>query len=121
MKGFYCYKTVYDTLVELAQKDETMAYKYIKAVMDYAFTEEYDETDPVINALMQSAIFGIENAEKRYDKSIEDGKKGGRPKKVTDDRVEELLNEGKTKGEIAKILNVSVRTVERSVARLRQN
>lgn len=121
IKGFYCYKTVYDTLIELAQKDEDMAYRYIRAVMDYAFTGDYDESDSIINALMQSAIFGIDNAEKRYEKNIEDGKRGGRPRKTNDEEIQKLLDEGKDKKEIAKIFNCSVRTVERTMARLRQN
>ena len=55
-------------------------------------------------------------ARKRYEKTKENGAKGGRPRKAEPLVVAELLQEGKTKQEIAEELNCSVRTVERAIA-----
>ena len=74
-KGFYCFGTVYDTMKELAQTDEHLAFKFITAAMEYGLYGEYDESDTIINALMQPVIFGIDNVDKRREKNIEDGQK----------------------------------------------
>lgn len=116
-KGFYCFGTVYDTMKELVQTDEHLAFKFITAVMEYGLYGEYDESDTIINALMQPVIFGIDNVDKRREKNIEDGQKGGRKRKNDDKVVWEMIDSGKTKEEVAKELKCSVRTIQRSLAR----
>lgn len=116
-KGFWCFGTVYDTMIELAQKDEHLAFKFIKAAMEYGLYGEYDESDAVINALMQQVIFGIDNVDKRREKNVEDGKKGGRKRKNEDEVVWAMIDSGKTKEEVACELKCSVRTIQRALAR----
>lgn len=116
-KGFYCFGTVYDTMNELAQKDEHLAFQYMRAVMEYGLYGEYDESDPIINGLMQPVMFAIDNVDKRREKNIEDGTKGGRKKKNDDEVIWKMLDDGKTKEEIAKELKCSVRTIQRAASR----
>lgn len=116
-KGFYCFGTIYDSMVELARKDEHLALSYIKAVMEYGLYGEYEEGDPVIDALMSQAMFGIDNVAQRREKNIQDGSKGGRKKKNEDAVVWSLIDSGKTKEEVATELHCSVRTIQRALAR----
>lgn len=113
--AFVFYGTFYDTMIELEQKDKDLAYDFIKAVTQYGLYSEYDESNPIINALMQSVIFGIEGAKDRRKKSQEDGKRGGR-KKFPDEVIWKMLDEGKSGDAIAKELGCSVRTVYRAKA-----
>lgn len=83
--------------------------------MQFGLYGEYDESNPVINALMQSVIFGIEGAKGRRKKNQEDGKKGGR-KKFPDEVIWKLLDEGKDNNTVAKELGCSLRTVYRAKA-----
>lgn len=110
-KGFYCFGTVYDSMIELARKDEHLALSYIRAVMEYGLYGEYEEGDPVIDALMSQAMFGIDNVAQRREKNIQDGSKGGRKKKNEDEVVWSLIDSGKTKEEVATELHCSVRTI----------
>ena len=55
-------------------------------------------------------------ARRKYEKTKVDGTKGGRPRKAEPLVVAEMLENGKTKQEIAQELDCSVRTVERAKA-----
>lgn len=79
--------------------------------MEYGLYGDYDESDAFINALMQQVMFGIDNVDKRREKNIEDGKKGGRKRKNDDDVIWSMIDSGKTKEEVASELKCSVRTI----------
>lgn len=113
-QSFVFYGTTYDTMVELESKSIEDAYKFVKAVAQYGLYGEYDESDPVINALMRQASFGIDKARENRKKNINDGKKGGRKKQFADEEIWKLKDEGMTNAEVAKCLGCSVKTVERA-------
>ena len=107
-------------MVELEQKSIEDAYKFVKAVAQYGLYGEYDESDPIINALMQQAIFGIDRAVSNQQKHVEDGKKGGRRKQFPDEDIWSLKDSGLSNKEIADKLQCSIRTVERANSRRKQ-
>lgn len=118
-QSFVFYGTTYDTMIELEQKSIEDAYKFAKAVMQYGLYGEYDESDPVINALMQQAAFGIDKARNNRKKNVEDGKKGGRKKQFLDEDIWALKDKGLTNQKVAEELKCSVKTVERANTRRR--
>lgn len=77
--GFIFYKSFYDSINAL---DESMQLEVYKALAEYGLTGEMrDDLSPITKALLMAMIPTIDNANKRYVASVENGKKGGRPKK----------------------------------------
>ena len=77
--GFKIYKSFYDSINAL---DESMQLEVYKALAEYGLTGEMgDDLSPIAKALLTAMIPTIDNANKRYVASVENGKKGGRPKK----------------------------------------
>lgn len=77
--GFIFYKSFYDSINAL---DESMQLEVYKALAEYGLTGEMgDDLSPIAKALLTAMIPTIDNANKRYVASVENGKKGGRPKK----------------------------------------
>lgn len=77
--GFIFYKSFYDSINVL---DESMQLEVYKALAEYGLTGEMgDDLSPIAKALLTAMIPTIDNANKRYVASVENGKKGGRPKK----------------------------------------
>lgn len=77
--GFIFYKSFYDSINAL---DESMQLEVYKVLAEYGLTGEMgDDLSPIAKALLTAMIPTIDNANKRYVASVENGKKGGRPKK----------------------------------------
>ena len=77
--GFIFYKSFYDSINAL---DESMQLEVYQALAEYGLTGEIrDDLSPITKALLTAMIPTIDNANKRYVASVENGKKGGRPKK----------------------------------------
>ena len=77
--GFIFYKSFYDSINAL---DESMQLEVYKALAEYGLTGEMgDDLSPIAKDLLTAMIPTIDNANKRYVASVENGKKGGRPKK----------------------------------------
>ena len=77
--GFIFYKSFYDSINAL---DESMQLEVYNALAEYGLTGEMgDDLSPIAKALLTAMIPTIDNANKRYVASVENGKKGGRPKK----------------------------------------
>lgn len=117
--GFVFFRSVWDSYQELNRKDSQLAEKYLHAVIEYGLEGEYDESDPIINALMSGVVIGIDNAHSRRAASQDNGVRGGRPKVYSNDRIEELISQGKTNQQIADILGCSLKTVQRAVKEIR--
>lgn len=117
--GFVFYRSMWDSYLELSRKDEKLAEKFLKAVIEYGLDGEYDESDPIVNALMSGVTIGIDNAHNRYNTTQDNGNKGGRPKSYSAERMIELLNEGKTYKQIADVLDCSIKTVQRTLKEAR--
>lgn len=91
--GFIFYKSFYDSINAL---DESMQLEVYQALAEYGLTGEMrDDLSPVAKALLTAMIPTIDNANKRYVASVENGKKGGRPKKAKEvvQEIKENLEE----------------------------
>jgi len=111
------YEQWYKIIRELPLKERDKAFKYI---FEYAFygiepEKERDKTS------MSYVVFGmakpnVDSAQKRYDEAKENGQKGGRPKKVTEEvreKITELRKNGMTQKEVAIELGLSLKTIQR--------
>ena len=112
--GFVFHDSFLETTLELEKQDKDMAYEYIKAIANYGlYGEMYDGKYPIIKALLITPQASIDAANNRYVKAIENGKKGGRPRKIDYGEVARLHKEGKTQKDIAAELNCSEDSVRR--------
>ena len=119
--SFVFYATNLEVVEALEQTNPELANDFLKAIVEYGIYGEYKKGNPMIDALMIQTGFGIDKAKDRYAAAIENGKKGGAPKKIDDNRVLELKNQGMTNKQIAKELNCSVSSIEKINAKNRKN
>ena len=119
--SFVFYATNLEVIETLEETDKELANEFMKAIIEYGIYGEYENTNPIIKVLMVQAGFGIDKAKDRYATAVENGKKGGRPKTVDEDKVRELKGQGLTNKQIAEELKCSVSSVEKINAKNRKN
>lgn len=110
------YEQWYQIIKELPLKERDKAYKYIFEYAFYGIEPERDKTTSMSYVVFGMAKPNIDSAQKRYDAATESGQKGGRPKKVTEEVVEkimELRKNGMTQREVADKLSLSLKTIQR--------
>lgn len=95
------YKSFYEAIKNIPQEEQLKLYN---AIFDYSFTEK----EPKIEDGIAKAMFilikpNIDSANARYKASVENGKKGGRPKKETKEKPNKNLD--KTQEETNENLN----------------
>lgn len=78
--SFVFYKSFYDAIEKLPEEYQL---EFIKALMDYNFKNEQKEMSPIVEAMFLLVKTNIDKANQRYEASVENGKKGGRPKTKT--------------------------------------
>lgn len=117
--GFVFFRSVWESYQELKRKDAVLAEKFLTAVIEYGLEGEYDESDPLINALMGSVTVSIDNAHSRRVTSQDNGSKGGRPKLYSSEKIAELVAQGRTSQQIADELGCSLKTVQRALKEIR--
>lgn len=111
--SFVFYRTFKETVDALPTPE--LKLKLYDAIISYGLTGEYDESDAIVNAMMKQTCFAIDRAQENYAKAVSGGKKGGARKKFDTEEIKELLAEGKTHAEVAKILGCSSKTVQRAI------
>ena len=80
--------------------DEKMKWEAIEGLMKYGFYGEIPESDnPFINMVYVQAIPSMRNAKQRYEKAVEDGKKGGRPAEFSIEEIFEMKKNRLMNGE----------------------
>ena len=77
-KSFVFYGSFYEQIKDLPRD---MAANIILAAAKYGITGEVDELSAIEKAIFVPMRVSIDNAKKRYNEAVENGKKGGRPKK----------------------------------------
>lgn len=77
-KSFVFYGSFYEQIKDIPRD---MAANIILAAAKYGITGEVDELSAIENAIFIPMRVSIDNAKKRYNEAVENGKKGGRPKK----------------------------------------
>lgn len=115
-ESFVFYQTSLQAVEQLEEAYPEMAGELLRAIVEYGIYGTYDDSNPIIAALMVNIGFGIDQAKSRYTAAIENGGKGGRPKKIDDNEVIRLKEEENlTNPEIAKRLNCSLSSVEKKL------
>lgn len=86
--GFIFYRSFFESISAL---DDSMQLEVYQALVDYGLNGVMrDDLSPITKALLTAMIPTIDNANKRYIASVENGKKGGRPKKSKEVKFEEI-------------------------------
>ena len=109
------YSTWHNAIERLPQKEQAKAYKMI---LDYSlnYIEPIDDRSQAYTIFMMAKP-SIESAEDRYNQSVENGKKGGRPSMIDKEKVLELSRQGKKPAEIAKELGYNRDSVKSIIYR----
>ena len=122
-ESFVFYESVAKQGDRLADKlGKEVAFDFYKAVIDFGLYGVLpDEDSNVWLYGFEQTITSISAAKDRYSAAIENGKKGGRPKKIDADKVLELKQEGMTNKQVAERLGCSVSSIEKINAGNRKN
>jgi hypothetical protein len=96
---------------------EDMANAIAKEIIIYGVTGDTRTTDPLIYGIVKGLCADqIKRPKARYAHSVENGKKGGRPKKYNLEDMVSLRSYGLSDQEIADNLGCSIKTVQRTLA-----
>lgn len=89
------YKSFYEAIQNIPKEEQLKLYN---AIFEYSFTEK----EPIIDEGIAKAMFilikpNIDSANARYKASVENGKKGGRPRKETQEKPKQNLEKTQEK------------------------
>lgn len=108
--------------IELLLQDDASWREAMTGLLRYGFYGEQPKSDnPLIQALWVQALPAMKSAKERYERSVINGKKGGRPSQVTIEKIMQLKEQGKTNKEIANICGCSEKTVEGRVTEYKKS
>lgn len=96
------------------------AYDVLLSIIDYGLYGIEPPEEYMLYGL-DTICCAIDGAKQRYDKSVENGKRGGRKKEISREKVKELKDKGYTNKDIAEELNCSVSAIEKIIAEFRKN
>lgn len=119
-RGFAFYENYYASMSLLP---EDLKMKLGLAIIEYGMEGKRPE-DPVIAALLQSMIPSIDNSVERFNNNSDNGNKGGRPSKATDEDITQYLlaNPKATAKMVAEEFNMSESAIQkREVWKNRKN
>ena len=102
--GFVFYDSFYETAMELKKTDKSLALEYLEAIMKYGLYGEIYEGNPIIKAMVITPQVSIDAANNRYKQAVENGKKGGRPRKNDWSEIARLNREGYSNKEIGEMV-----------------
>lgn len=122
-ESFVLYESVFKQSEILAKRlGKEAAYDFIEAIMAFGLYGEFPEEDSAVWLYgFEQSITSISAAKSRYEAAVENGKKGGRPKKIDEEVVIWRHEEGDTNAEIAKQVKCSISSVEKILAKYRKN
>ena len=96
--------------------DEKLQLEAYKGLMEFGFYGIIPESEnPFVNMVFVQAIPSIRSAAERYDASVENGKKGGRPTEVPTEDIIKMKQDGMTNKQIADKLSLSEKTIENRI------
>ena len=93
----------------------------LNALIEYGLNGTEPDLQYPLSAMFKQMTSSIAGAQKRYQASVENGKKGGRPKTVDEYKVRELKEQGLTDKQIAEELKCSISSVEKVPVKTRKN
>lgn len=122
-ESFVFYESVAKQGDRLADKlGKEVAFDFYKAVIDFGLYGVLpDEDSDVWLYGFEQTITSINAAKDRYAAAIENGKKGGRPKKIDENKALELKQKGMTNKQVAEALGCSISSIEKINAENRKN
>lgn len=98
-----------------------IASELAKQIIYYGVTGEMTSNDPIITGTVNGMCATlIDKSKKRYNTCVANGKQGGRPSQYADEDVWELHKQGFSDQDIANNLGCSVKTVQRKLAKLKE-
>lgn len=96
--------------------DDAIKWAAMEGLLRYGFYGETPESDnPLVNMIYVQAVPSIQSAKDRYEKAVENGRKGGRPTLITTEEIIGLKQSGMTNKQVAEKLGCSVKTIENRV------
>ena len=123
-KSAVFYEQWYQIVKDFSPEERDKAYKYIFEYAFYGIEPEKDKTNAMSYVVFRMAKPNIDSAQRRYDTALENGNKGGRPKKVTEEvlqKIVELRKQGLTQNEVALEVGLSLKTIQRVEKDISQN
>lgn len=96
--------------------DDKTKWEAMEGLLKYGFYGEVPESDnPFVNMIYVQAIPSMRNAKQRYDKAVENGKKGGRPSEISTEEIISMKEYGMTNKQIAEKLGCSEKNIENRI------
>lgn len=112
--SFVFYKTTYNTILKLPQSERR---KFFEWICEYGFYHALPaDASPLELAALTPIFEGIDRAQARYNKSRENGGKGGRPNFFSEQQKQDILKEyngGMTQKDIATKYGCDQSTISR--------
>ena len=112
-ESFVFYRSFYDTLRKVPAVDRLKAYELLVrcALLD----ESPDGLPYPFDAIIGQMLASVDAAQKRYDASVEHGKKGGRPRRwIEREEAERLYSELGTWDAVSDVLDVDPKTLRKA-------
>ena len=116
-QSFVLYESVYKHIQTLQKRvSAETALKYANAVMEFGLYGVIpNEDDEVWIYGFEQAMTSIYSSKEKYSKAIDNGKKGGAPRKYNHDLIVELKDQGLTNKQIAEEIGCAEITVSRAL------
>lgn len=97
--------------------DEKSQLEALKGLLEYGFYDTIPESDnPFIKMIFVQAIPSMRSAKERYELSVENGRKGGRPAAVPTEDIVKMKQDGMTNKQIAEQLGCSEKNIEKRIS-----
>lgn len=97
--------------------DEKLQLEAFKGLMEYGFYGTVPESEnPFVNMIFVQAIPSMRSAAERYEASVENGKKGGRPASAPIEDILQMKHDGMTNRQIAEKLGCSEKNIEKRIS-----
>jgi len=112
-ESFVFYRSFYDTLRKVPAGDRLKAYELLVrcALLD----ESPDALPYPFDAIIGQMLASVDAAQRRYDASVEHGKKGGRPRRwIEREEAERLYSELGTWDAVSDALDVDPKTLRKA-------
>lgn len=98
--------------------DDKMKWEAIEGLMKFGFYDLEPESDnSLLKMIFTQAVPSMKTAKERYEKAVENGKKGGRPTKASTDEILEMKNKGMSNEEIATETGLTPEAVKKRIQR----
>lgn len=99
-----------------------IASELAKQIIYYGVTGQMTSSDPIITSTVTGMCAAlIDKSKRRYNSCVANGKQGGRPQQYADEDIWNLHKQGLTDQEIADNVGCAVKTVQRKLAKFKED